>query len=144
MSLVVPDVSDFFNVINNALTSTRGQQEGAQGRLDVFRPKTDVLENENEVTILTELPGLNKDQVNVTLDNGKLAISGQTQASKEYEEEGTKAKYRERVFASFSRSFNVPTGIKPEEIKGSFENGVLKVTFPKKVAEPEAKQVRIQ
>lgn len=125
------------------------------------------------MTILSELPGLTKDQVGISLENNRLTISGQTKRSQEYEVEGVRQGYKERTFSSFSRSFNVPSGLKAEEIKAGLEvrtfsfdavrlvlirlsdlavlvlrasteqNGVLKVTFPKNVEKPEAKKIEI-
>ncbi|HRJ13548.1 MAG TPA: Hsp20/alpha crystallin family protein, partial [Saprospiraceae bacterium] len=66
----------------------------------------------------------------VSVENGSLNIS----AKKEKKEEVQEGKYTRREFnyTSFSRSFNLPEGVKPEEVQAVYENGVLKVTLPKK------------
>ncbi|KAK0476499.1 HSP20-like chaperone [Armillaria novae-zelandiae] len=109
----------------------------------VFRPKMDLHENvaKNSVTATFELPGLKKEDVQIDVHDGRLTISGEVKTSSEHEEEGYAV--RERKYGKFSRMLRLPQGVKEEEIKASFENGLLTVTFPKAAPETAPKKITI-
>jgi HSP20 family protein len=104
-------------------------------------PAVDVREDDKEVTILAELPGLKQDDVEVTCDNGVLTIRGE---KSEERKEGDDRRYHlvERTYGSFTRSFQLPQGVDETKIDGSFENGVLTVHIPK-TALPQPKRIQI-
>lgn len=93
--------------------------------------KTDVKEEEKEFVLDIDLPGYEKENICLNLDNGYLLVSAKK--TEEVKEEDKKGRYlrRERKFGSVSRSFFVGDGLKEEDIKASFKNGVLQVSFPK-------------
>jgi len=94
-----------------------------------WRPHFDVTESKDNFNIIAEIPGVNKNDVNVEIKNGYLTISG----TKHHEErkEDERLVRRERMYGQFSRSIRVPEAVKPEEVKATFDNGVLRVTIPK-------------
>ena len=96
--------------------------------------KTDVKELDNGYEIMVDLPGFKKDEVNVELENGYLTISASKGLDKD--EEDKKGKYirKERYAGSMSRSFYVGDGITEDDIKAKYENGILKLSIPKKEA----------
>jgi len=149
--------TDFDRLFDNAFyTRFQGQsapqrsgQEGQQltrtdstGRV-WFQPKMDIREDSdaNTVTALFELPGLKKEDVNIDVHNNRLTVSGDSKSSSEREEEGWVI--RERSYGSFSRSLQLPAGVKPDEIKAKMEHGVLAVTFPKTTAEQAPKKITV-
>ena len=93
--------------------------------------KTDVHENETDYEMDMDLPGFKKDQIKINLENGYLTI----EASKEHDSEKKKhgkVIRQERYEGSMQRSFYVGDGVKVEDVKARFEDGVLKLCIPKK------------
>lgn len=103
--------------------------------------KFDVSETEEAVEITAELPGIAEDDVEVTLANGVLTISGE----KKTEEEKKERNYymAERAFGSFSRSVRLPETVDSEAITARFDKGVLTVSMPK-VEEARSAKRRIE
>ena len=93
--------------------------------------KTDVHETETDYEMDMDLPGFKKDQIKINLENGYLTIA----ASKEHDNEKKrlgKVIRQERYAGAMQRSFYVGDGVKVEDVKAKFEDGVLKLTIPKK------------
>ena len=94
--------------------------------------KTDVHETEEGYELNVDLPGFSKDEINVELKNGYLTISAVKGLDKEETDKKTKRVIRqERYSGSCARSFYVGNAIREEDIRASFDNGELKITFPK-------------
>eukprot|EP00698_Gefionella_okellyi_P023863 TRINITY_DN826_c0_g2_i1.p1 TRINITY_DN826_c0_g2~~TRINITY_DN826_c0_g2_i1.p1 ORF type:complete len:199 (+),score=24.28 TRINITY_DN826_c0_g2_i1:89-598(+) len=114
------------------------------GRADsFFWPSVDVKENENALTVHAELPGMKKEDININLDNNVLTISGQR--SQEKVEDNERVHRVERSYGSFKRSFALPKNLKEDQIKASYNDGVLSVEIPKAAprAKPEAKRIAV-
>ncbi|MDD2397659.1 MAG: Hsp20/alpha crystallin family protein, partial [Tissierellia bacterium] len=90
--------------------------------------KIDVQENDNEYVVEAELPGVNKDEVNIEMNEGRLSISIQREEIKD--EENKNYVHKERRYSSMSRSIYLDEA-KSEGIKASLENGVLNIIVPK-------------
>lgn len=102
--------------------------------------KTDVKEDEHGYELNIELPGYKKEDVKARLNDGYLTISAETNRSNDQKDENGKYIRRERYCGTCSRSFYVGEDITEEDIKAKFENGILKLTVPKKEAAPEVKE----
>jgi HSP20 family protein len=99
-------------------------------------PEIDVFEKDNRLVTKIDLPGLKKEDVKVEVTDGHLAISG---ARKTEAEEKNENFYRcEREYGSFYRTVPLPAGVKLEDVKATFSDGVLEVSVPLP-AKPEAK-----
>lgn len=110
---------------------------------DFFTPRVEVRDNDSQYVISAELPGVDKDDLNVTLEDGTLIIEGSTENESREEKEG-KVVRSERRYGKYSRSFFVGEGVTEADIKGSFKDGVLKLVVPKKEAPaPEKKRIDI-
>ena len=98
--------------------------------------KTDVRETKNSYEVDVDLPGFKKDEIKLELENGYLTISAAKGLDKDETDKET-GKYirRERYAGSTSRSFYVGNGVKNEDVHAKFENGVLRLSIPKKAAE---------
>lgn len=120
---------------------TRGFGRLGQIRTSVQMPSVNVSETDGEVEFTAELPGMSEDEVDVTLTNDVLTISGEKKI--EREEKDKNYWLVERSSGSFSRSFELPSGIDPSAVKAKMEKGVLTVTFPKPV-HPESKKIEVQ
>ncbi|MDD6154447.1 MAG: Hsp20/alpha crystallin family protein [Eubacteriales bacterium] len=102
--------------------------------------KSDVKELDHAYELDMDLPGFNKDDVKMQLKNGVLNISASTSQNNDEKDKDGKYIRRERFQGTCQRSFYVGKELKPEDIKAQFENGVLKVTVPKKEAQPEVEE----
>ena len=91
--------------------------------------KTDIREKDGSVIIETDMPGFDKNDISVELNEGYLTVSAKRDESKESEEKGRFIR-RERRSGSFSRSFYVGSGVEETDISAAYENGTLRVTFP--------------
>ena len=96
-------------------------------------PKVNVYEYEDKVGIVAEIPGLNKKQLDVEVEDGVLTISGDKHST--FEDEGAKVLRRELKQSSFKRSFELGEQLDGGNIAASFKDGVLSVSIPK--IEPE-------
>ena len=99
--------------------------------------KTDVRETESGYEVDIDLPGFKKDEINVELNNGYLSISAAKGLDKEEKKEGKYIR-KERYAGSMSRSFYVGDAIKQEDVKAKYEDGILRLSVPKKAAEDNA------
>ncbi|KAF8628717.1 hypothetical protein AX17_005939 [Amanita inopinata Kibby_2008] len=108
-----------------------------------LRPRMDLHEDAdaNTVTATFELPGLNKENVQIDVNDGRLTVSGETRLSTEHEEGGYAV--RERRHGRFSRTVQLPQGVTDEQIKANMEHGVLMVTFPRSSPETAPKRITI-
>lgn len=102
--------------------------------------KTDIKETDSKYIIEMDLPGFDKENINLELNNGYLAISAK-QEREEKDEENTKYVCKERFYGECSRSFYVGDDITEEDIDAEFKNGILIVNVPKKI-EPEEKEIK--
>jgi HSP20 family protein len=94
-----------------------------------WNPSLEVSDGAREVTVRAEIPGVDAENIEVTVSNGYLTISGE---KKSEHEEKEKDYYRsERVFGSFRRSIQLPDGADPEKITADHSNGILTVRIPK-------------
>ena len=117
-----------------------GGEEGFM--LTEWIPPVDIAEDDKEYTIKVELPGVNKEDVRVSVEGGVLSISGERKAEKE----DTNKKYHriERTYGSFARSFTLPEGAASDKVSAEFKDGILKVHLPKdEKAKPKSIDVKI-
>jgi HSP20 family protein len=103
-------------------------------------PKVDVRDEETQIVIEAEIPGLTKEQVSVELDNGVLKIKGE---KKIVDDKKSKTYvHKELKHSSFCRSFSVGNNVNIDNLTAKFENGILEIVLPKKVIEPKKEEVK--
>jgi HSP20 family protein len=112
------------------------------GNGNVFTPAIDIKEEENKLLITTDLPGINKEDIEINLKEDMLEISAKTGKEKETEEEGYIRKEREHTH--FYRAVRLPSSVKEEGSTAKIENGVLTITLPKMKLEEPAKKIQIE
>jgi len=96
---------------------------------DTFIPGIDISETDDQFLISAELPGMKKEDIDVSLDNGRLSISGERKFEKE---EGGKKFHRvETRYGSFNRSFQLPDNVDEESINATYESGILNISIDK-------------
>ena len=105
-----------------------------------FAPAVDVYEDEHQVTLKIEVPGIDEKDIDVRVENNTLTVHGERKIEKEEKEEN----YRrvERQYGSFTRTFTLPQTVDAEKVSANYDKGVLKITLPKK-AEAKPKQIRV-
>lgn len=101
----------------------------------------DVSENDDEFLVKATLPGINPDDLEITLDNNVLTIKGEVKEEKESEER--RYHLRERRYGKFSRSFSLPSWVDAEHIDAQYENGILTLRLPK-VEEAKPKRIKVK
>jgi HSP20 family protein len=108
-----------------------------------WAPKVDVVTKDNTLVTRVDLPGMKKEDVTVEVADGLLTLSGERK--KEFKEEKGDYFREEREYGSFCRTVPLPKGVKSEDVKASFANGVLEVTVPLPAAavESTAKKIAI-
>ena len=107
--------------------------------------KTDIKEKEDKYLIDVELPGYQKENIKIDVEDGYLTVHAEINSDNEEKEEGRFIR-KERYVGSCSRSFYVGTEVQSEDIKASFKDGMLKIEVPKKDEKkklPEKKYIQI-
>ena len=92
-------------------------------------PAVDIKEDDKAFTLLADIPGVDPDEIEVTMDKGVLTIKGERQSEKKTEEENYKRV--ERQYGMFYRRFSLPDSANADAIEAHSEHGVLKITIPK-------------
>ncbi len=104
-------------------------------------PSVDIFEEGDDVVVKTELPGMEKDNIDINLTDNTITISGEKTKEEKMEK---KNYYRlERSYGSFSRSFSLPSEVQTDRAKATFKNGVLEVRIPK-TEEAKKKETRVK
>ena len=107
--------------------------------------KTDITEKDGNYLLDMELPGCRKEDIHLELNDGYLNISAARNSTQEEKDNKGNIIRQERYSGSFSRSFYVGENIKEEDIRASYDNGELKIIFPKEVEKvPERKTIMIE
>ena len=105
-----------------------------------WTPAIDLAENKENVVVRAELPGMKKEDIEVTLHEGTLNIAGERKSEKKVEEGGV---YRsERFFGRFQRAITLPAPVAGDKVKADYKDGILTVTLPK-TEEAKPKQIDV-
>jgi HSP20 family protein len=105
-----------------------------------FVPPVDIYEDEQNITLKLEVPGINEKDINIQLENNTLTVRGERNFEKEEKEENFHRV--ERRYGSFARSFTLPNTVDPDNVEASYENGLLKIRLAKR-AEAKPKQIKV-
>jgi HSP20 family protein len=97
----------------------------------VARARMDVVDKGNAFEITVDLPGVKKEDINVSVEGDRVAISAEMTSEKEVKE-GDKLLHTERMATSYARNFELPAEVTEDGAEAAYENGVLKLTLPKR------------
>ncbi len=136
--LTLPDRLN--QILNQGTSAGRGNSNEQSLTFANFIPPVDVLEDDNNIIVQAELPGVKDEDVEVRIENNLLTISGERKL--ENEERKDNFLRVERAYGRFYRSFTLPGNIDPDNVNATFENGMLKITIPKR-EEAKPKQIKI-
>lgn len=126
---------DFFTSFPSIFSERkRGLLEGE------WAPNIDVAETDENVVVTAELPGVNQNEVEITVVNDVLTLKGEKKEEKEIKKENYHRV--ERSYGSFQRSISLPTGVQADKAKANYKDGVLTVTIPK-IEEAKPKSIKI-
>ena len=98
--------------------------------------RTDIKENENDYSVIIDLPGYEKEDIKIEVDEGYLTVTA-TKTSEDSQENSGRYVRKERYFGECSRSFYVGDNIETEDVKATFRNGTLNLSIPKKEEQEE-------
>lgn len=127
-------LDDFFSPV---LSRVAGH-DGAESAAMTWWPVADLTQTDEAYTLAVDLPGLTKADIDLTVEDHMLTLSGERQAS----HEGATADRVERVYGRFARRFNLPNDVDVAAVGAEFENGVLNITIPK-AEEAKARKIDI-
>ena len=105
-----------------------------------FAPAVDVYEDEHNVTLKIEVPGIEEKDIDVRIENNTLTVHGERKFEKEEKEENFRRV--ERQYGSFTRTFTLPQTVDQESVQADYDKGVLKIKLAKK-AEAKPKQIKV-
>jgi HSP20 family protein len=105
-----------------------------------FVPPVDIYEDQNGITLKMEVPGVSQQDINISLENNTLTVTGERKFEKNEKEENF---HRiERRYGAFARSFTLPNTVDAEKVHAAYENGILNIQLAKR-AEAKPKQIKI-
>ncbi len=116
---------------------TRGEE---QMTTSSFVPPVDIYEDEHNITLKLEVPGIEQKDIDIRLENNTLTVRGERKFEKEEKEENFHRV--ERRYGSFFRAFSLPNTVDVDSVNADYENGVLKIKLAKK-AEAKPKQIKV-
>src|SRR5437870_8199067 len=133
------DLANFQNQINRIFQDYgRGSDELLTS--GTFVPPVDVYEDEHNITIKLEVPGIEEKDLDIRLENNTLTVRGERNFEKEEKEENFHRV--ERRYGSFARSFTLPNSVDSDNAQASYENGILKIKLAKR-EEAKPKQIKV-
>jgi len=118
----------------------RGYRGDEAAATTTWSPAVDIYETENEIMVKAELPGIDRKDIVLNLDNNVLTLKGERKFEKETRQENY---HRiERSYGAFSRAFSIPAIVDEEKIRADYKDGILKIALPKK-EQVKPKQIKI-
>ena len=134
-----------FSTLQDRMNRLFRESYGPEGREEsltstTFAPPVDVYEDEHNVTLKIEVPGIDEKDIDLRIENNVLTVHGERKFEKEEKEENFRRV--ERQYGSFTRTFTLPQTVDTENVSATYEKGVLKISLPKK-AEAKPKQIKV-
>jgi len=114
---------------------------GSSDAFNAWAPALDVYEDKDNLVVRAEVPGMKKEDLDISLHENTVTISGERKNEKKYE--GSETSREERSFGRFTRSFQLPKTVDAGKVKAAYKDGVLTVTLPK-AEEAKPRQIQIQ
>ncbi|MGC1362420.1 MAG: Hsp20/alpha crystallin family protein [Silvibacterium sp.] len=127
----------------NSLFQDYNRNEGGTDPVSAasFVPPVDIYEDEHQIVLKLEVPGMKQEDLDIQLENNILTVRGERKFEKEEKEENF---HRiERRYGSFYRAFTIPNTVNPESVKADYDAGVLRIQLEKR-AEAKPKQIKVQ
>lgn len=134
-----------FSTLQDRMNRLFRESYGPEGREEAlttstFSPAVDVYEDEQNVTLKIEVPGVDEKDIDVRVENNVLTVHGERKLEKEEKEENFRRV--ERHYGSFTRTFTLPSTVDSEKVSANYDKGILKIALPKR-AEAKPKQIKV-
>lgn len=134
-----------FSTLQDRMNRLFRESYGPEGRdeslsTSQFAPPVDVYEDEHNVVLKVEVPGIDEKDIDVRVENNVLTVHGERKVDKEEKEENFRR--IERQYGSFTRTFTLPSTVDAERIQADYDKGILKIVLPKK-AEAKPKSIKV-
>lgn len=117
---------EFFPASTRSFLGPWRRSHGEEG---VAVPLVDVIDRGDEVVVKAEMPGVDKDHIDISIHENTLTIKGEIKKEKEYKEEDYYL--TERTYRSYARTLNIPVKINPDKVKANLREGILEIHLPK-------------
>ena len=124
-------------LFSTSLSRSFGDENIASG---AWNPSIDIYENKDQIVMEAELPGMNREDFHLTVENNVLTLRGERRFEKRSEQDNYHRV--ERAYGSFSRAFTLPQSVSAESAQAEYKNGVLRVTLPKR-EEVKARRIEV-
>jgi len=124
-------------LFSNNLSSSFGDEGIGRG---AWNPNVDIYENKDQIVLEAELPGMSREDFNLTIENNVITLRGERRFEKKHEADNYHRV--ERAYGSFTRSFTVPPTVSGDGASAEYRNGVLRVTLPKR-EETKARRIEV-
>jgi len=126
--------------MNRLFDEGRAWRNDEPAATTTWSPAVDIFETDGEIVVKAEVPGMERKDITLNLENNVLTLKGERRFAKETKDENY---HRiERSYGTFSRSFSIPATVDEEKIRADYTEGVLKIVLPKK-EQVKPKQIRI-
>lgn len=127
----------FDDVLREGSASSGGDRSAA-----MLAPSIDVSENEGEITVHAEMPGVAENDIDVQIHEDVLTIRAEKRHQRKEDRGGLH--FSERSFGHYQRALRLPVAVDPDKVQARFDNGVLTVTLPKAAQEQRTKRIQVQ
>ena len=136
------DLRNLQEEVNRLFTGNAGRTFDDEGiARGSWSPSVDIYENKEQIVLEAELPGMNREDFDLTVENNVITLRGERRFEKK---EDTDNYHRvERAYGSFTRSFTLPNTVSGEGASADYRNGVLRVTLPKR-EETKARRIEVK
>jgi HSP20 family protein len=134
-------MQDRMNRMNRLFRESHSPEEPEEALTTTgFAPLVDIYEDEHNITLKIEVPGIDEKDIDVRIENNTLTVHGERKIEKEEKEENFRRV--ERQYGSFTRSFTLPSSVDSGQVSADYAKGVLKIKLAKK-AEAKPKQIKV-
>lgn len=132
---------DMDRLFEDFFAPVRRRRGWIRPEVGVFVPNIEMYDRKNEIVVKAELPGVSKEDIDLTITKDSLTMKGEVKKEEEIKEEDYYA--CERSYGSFTRTIALPVEVDSEKAKASFKNGVLEIVLPKR-EEAKPKEIKIE
>jgi HSP20 family protein len=138
-SIALDRLANMHQELDRVFESTFGSNFRPLGTLSRWTPAVDVYQDKDQFTVVAEVPGLEKEEIEISLHGDTLTISGERKPQEKEADQGFRT---ERFFGKFQRSLTLPSVVNAEKVKASYKDGLLQVVLPK-AEEAKPKQIEV-
>lgn len=114
---------------------------GGLGSLEITMPKADMYDKGDTITVKMEVPGIDKEKIDISISDGFLNVKGEVSEEEETEEDNYY--YSERSYGRFSRKLKLPSEIKNDKVSAKYKDGILEINLPK-TEKSKPKEIKVQ